>query len=538
MKTPKNEADRGHTSQKGATSLLPDKGSCITSTDYEKIAGIEASLEAIRENIDQAYNHICMDLPEINMEIYRTFQQAFDTLDSLSAHKSIGKIENVVEGIENMLQNLLLRVKQLRSQDMRILDALRLTNAPVEAARDLITKGSSDQAIDPGFRKRLLKFEEKKDELIETMETILALENDFIARITSHLGQDILSLEYTLSSAVVILKDLISRSNFMKEPILKIMSGLQTHDIVNQDITTISLGLNRIQNSSQMIEESPDTSMGLLMFQEKASTLSRDLIAQLVTVIRDHGNDLENEIERIEDMVSQVKEDKDAIGDFLLMNRNGKSTFDILIAEVREMFSDLAASIECLSRIKESQQVSTNQLPVFYNDLEQYATANASSLLGPGMLDLAMKMVSPLKTQARMMRYGTGASELKENHKDFGKQSADACGSLEEIKDLLIGSIKGIDIYSGRCLSAITKFRKDISNLMMSLEGSENILNDLLCFSLSIATIRESLNASGTDHPEILAVEFNEILYRLENPHSNSLASVTVDDGDDGLTFF
>ena len=251
MKIRKSESDKGYTSISGNTSLLFDKGTCITSSGHEKIARIESSLEAIRENIDQAYNHICMDLPEINMEIYRTFQQAFDTLDSLSAHGSIGKIENVVEGIENLLQNLLLRIKHLKSYDTRILDALQLTSRHMEAARNLIAKGSSDQIIDPGFRTRMKKFEEKKDELIRTIETILALEDDFITKIASCLGQDVRSLEYTLSSAVIILKDLITRSNSTKDPILKIMSGLQTHDIVNQDITTISLGLNKILTSDR-----------------------------------------------------------------------------------------------------------------------------------------------------------------------------------------------------------------------------------------------------------------------------------------------
>ncbi len=539
MKIRKSEADKGHTSISGNTSLLFDKGTCITSSDHEKIARMESSLEAIRENIDQAYNHICMDLPEINMEIYRTFQQAFDTLDSLSAHGSIGKIENVVEGIENLLQNLLLRIKHLKSYDTRILDALQLTSRHMEAARNLIAKGSSDQTIDPGFRTRMMKFEEKKDELIRTIKTILALEDDFITKIASCLGQDIRSLEYTLSSAVIILKDLITRSNSTKDPILKIMSGLQTHDIVNQDITTISLGLNKILTSTERINENPDDIMGLLMFQEKASKLSRDLIAQLMKVIRDHGSDLEKEIERIEDMVSQVKEDKEAIGGFLLMNQNGKSTFDIVIAEVTEMFNDLASRIEKLSKVKDFQQASTNRFPASYNDLEQYVTTYASSLLPPGMLDLVMKMISPLKSQAQMMRYGTGSSELKEKYKDFQKQSGIACLSLEEIKDLLIGSIKGIDTYSGRCMSAITKFRQDIGNLMMTLEGSENILEDLRCFSLSTAKIRGDLiNASGGDHSETFTVELNDILYRLENPHSNSLASITVEDNNGGLTLF
>ncbi len=539
MKIRKNKADKGHTSINSDTSLPPDKGLSIAAPEYDKIALIGSSIEAIRENIDNAYNNICMDLPKINMEIYRTFQQAFDTLDSLSARGSVGRIEKVVEGIENLLQNLLTRIKGLKKSDTRILETLKIASLHMDAAKAMIEKGPSDQAVDPGFHTRMLKFEEKKDDLIRTIEIICALEDEFIEKITSHLDHDILSLHYTLSSAVIILKDLITRSNSTKEPILKIMSGLQTHDIVNQDITTISLGLDKIQASADMMKANPDAAMGTLLFQEKASQLSRELISQLITVIRDHGSELEKEIERIEDMVSQVKEDKDAIGDFLLMNKNMKSTFDIVITEVSQMFSDIAAGVDQLITIKEPQQTSTNQLSAFYNDLEKYVTTFSSGFLPSGMLDLVIKMVSPLKTQAPMMRYGTGSSELKEIFKDFQKQSDVACRSIDEIKDLLVGSIKGIDTYSGRCLSAITKFRLDIGNLMKTLEGSENILDDLQRFALSIAQMRQDIiDTDEKGRSELFADGFEDILFRLKNPHSSSLVSMETEDGDDGLTLF
>ncbi|HQI02700.1 MAG TPA: hypothetical protein PLA18_15595, partial [Deltaproteobacteria bacterium] len=81
------------------------------SPDHGVIDQIFLSVETIRERIDQAYNRICMDLPEINLEIHQTFQQASGTLDSLYAHGEIGVIENVVGDMEGSIRNLAFLIK-------------------------------------------------------------------------------------------------------------------------------------------------------------------------------------------------------------------------------------------------------------------------------------------------------------------------------------------------------------------------------------------------------------------------------------------
>ncbi len=384
----------------------------------------------------------------------------------------------------------------------------------------------------------MLKFSAKRDELIKEIAHNIELEEALISDITTRINQDAHSLEYTLSSAVVILKDLISRSNSMKEPILKIMSGLQTHDIVNQDIEIISKGLKIIHSFKDCTIDSTRV-RPCLLFQERATSLSCNLISQLIEVIREHGTSLTQGIEHIEKMVSQVKEDKDAIGDFLLTNQSGESTFDIVISEVSALFRDLAARIHELGTLKESQQPMINQLSAFLNDLEQYAGTCSIGVLPEGTMDGIFKMVAPLKAQARMMKFGSGAQDLSENMADFLKIMDQTRVNLQEIKKLLIGSIKGIDIYSDRCINAITRFKQDIQKLMTTLEGSDGVIEDLGVFVLYISRILDGIeDISESEELGALSEEHQEILYRLENPHSNSLMKSDGLNDEDGLTLF
>ncbi len=514
--------------------LDPAAGS---SPDREIIAVISTSLSTIREKIDKAYNHICMDLPEINIEIYRTFQQAIDTLDSLSARGSANSIETIVEEIENNLQGILLRIRHLKNYDSKILEILKQSEGYIQHVQGILNTPEGE-IPDHGYRGRTQEYMNKRSSLTLSLQDSLSAEDNTMNEISSRISQDVRSLEYSLSSAVIILKDLISRSGTMKGPILKIMSGLQTHDIVNQDIDTIFRSLKIIHS---LMEEKGDESpsLSLLHFQTKASFLSRELILQLFDVIRRHGINLEQEIEDIEDMVSQVKEDKDAIGEFLLLNRSGKSTFDIVINEVSDMFHDLYGKIEALWRLKETQQESINQFCISSNDLEQYVTSNASRGLPQGTLDNILKITSPFKSQERMIKYGSGINDLKDDLGMINSTSRSTRKNLEDIKDLLIGSIKGIDTYSGRCLDAILRFKHDIRNLMTTIDGSDHIIDNLINLDSYLASILDRIPAyEPGSQDDSFTQEMRDILRRLETPHSNSLAEHDEDDLDMGLTLF
>ncbi|MRR14039.1 hypothetical protein EG833_01130, partial [archaeon] len=439
------------------------------------ISVIHSSLSTIKDRIDRAYNHICMDLPEINMEIYRTFQQAINTLDSLGVQGSAGRIETVVEEIENDLQGILLRIRHIKNYDSRILELLKQTDPYAQILQASLDSPEGTN-LDLGYWSKMKKYTEVRKELTFSLQDNLIIEDDTMNEINSLITQDVRSLEYSLSSALIILKDLISRSSTVKGPILKIMSGLQTHDIVNQDMDTIFRSLETM--ASLTAEKGEDgSSQSFIHFQMRASILSRELILRLFEVIRRHGTSLEHEIEDIEDMVSQVKEDKDAIGEFLLLNKSGRSTFDIIISEVADMFHDLTDKIGTLWNLKDSQQELINRFCVFSNDIEQYVTTNVSKGLPQGTLDNILKLTSPLKSQERMIKYGSGFNELKEDITVIEDSSNSTRIKLEDIKELLIGSIKGIDTYSGRCLDAILRFKHDIRNLMTTIDGSDDIID-------------------------------------------------------------
>lgn len=486
----------------------------------DAIIQIDSSLEAIRCRIDEAYNHICLDLPDINMEIYRTFQQASDTLDSLIANGSPGTISHVVEGLEITLQNIMIRLKHLKNHDERFHDTIRLACQDVQA-------DPSEGEISQGFLA-------VRDELLAHVSCIQEKENELIEEISTHISDDIRSLEFTLSSTVDILKDLISRSNAVKNPILKIMSGLQTHDIVNQDISTISLGLRKMYSLRNLSRDSL-AEHAVLFFQGKASSQSRTLMTQLIEVVRNHGCELESEISRIESLIFHVKEDKDAISEFLLMNQGGMSTFDIVIAEVLHMFADITAKLDGLASMKEKQQAQSMELTELFGRLDRNAQGGASRPLTSDMPNLVLRMITPLKSQGMMLKHVSGLHELKENAWILQKDSDLVRHKLEEIKIMLIGSIRGIDAYSGRCLDAIAKFKLDIQELMKTLDGSDQLLEGLDSLAISVG------EAAGHEHGgngAALPDDLSEILYRLENPHSTSLVARENEGEDDGLCFF
>jgi hypothetical protein len=112
--------------------------------------------------------------------------------------------------------------------------------------------------------------------------------------------------------------------------------------------------------------------------------------------------------------------------------------------------------------------------------------------------------------------------------------------SFDDIKIMLIQSIDGIDLYSARCMEAIGRFRRDIEGLISTLDGNEAMLDDMRSLTLSIAAIRSDIGEHiAPHHREILPLELHQIIYRLRNPHSDSLASEYVAGSrDKGLTFF
>jgi len=501
--------------------------------DHTRLFNIGTCINAIQEKIDIAYGNLCRILPQINREIYRTFQKALETLDSLSSKNSSGKIEATLTHIKTLLETVrtdISRTVQGNSGIVEDLEAFMTELACVEFSETGLPEdpsGNGSNALNE--LRKILSF---REDILITISAMNELADAVITDINSHIGKDIDSLEQTLNSMIFILKDLIERSNSTKEPIVRIMSGLQTHDIVNQDINNISCGLAKIR-SLRIRQENSETIEETMFFQKRASFLSHDLITKLILVIRNHGSSLENEIRRIEEIVSQVKEDKDTIADFLLVNVKGQSTFDMVIHEISEMLDSLFDKIKRFSSMRSSCRDMVSDLIASGKKLKEYG---ASDVQLPVQISQAVERgLSAL----RSLESSTDSPETARLIEEFCRSMSLITSNLKGIRTLLIESIEGIDIYSGRCMDSISRFRQDITVLIETLDGSDYILAELETFSSSISSSPElHLDDESIREKIEMAHELLDLLHRLENPHSNSLMKGKTDDFDEGITLF
>jgi hypothetical protein len=502
------------------------EASHIAALDHGRtLLRIHASLKAVQDRIDRAYNHISTDMPEINKRIHLTFQQAMDTLDTLSITGSDGGIDMTAERLRAFLQMLVLQNDRMRDFTARSLEALEIIERHVPTVFSPFQNSSLQaiQAVDSDRADRCFAFTAAIDDLKEITTKSLLLQSEYREKIDRGKNHTLPSLVCSLNSVITILRDLISRSGSVKDPILKIMSGLQTHDIVNQDITTITCGLKKILTLNNVIDEK-DEIMDFLLFQEKTSLLSLDLIVRLASVIRIHGRELENEIGRIENMVCHVKEDKEALSEFLLLSTDSKTTFDFVSCEITGMLEGLASDYESLAAMDSSCQAAFSKMESMFHDLDNVEKNPACEAALRAIHDSISVLSSLMRAQDRMMGDGTDAAVCCNISGEFRKCLEFSRHSFRNIRNLLIESIGGIDMCSIRCLHAIENFRQDIGDLMKTLEGSEIILDDLKNFNQCIAAVRMDISEHLSDHNhEIFSPEFDEIIYRLKNPHSDSL---------------
>ncbi|MCK9263914.1 MAG: hypothetical protein M0R18_08845 [Deltaproteobacteria bacterium] len=539
---PENKHDSEQISSDAATTPLFVKAFHTALLDHEKILRIITSLKDIQARIDQAYTHICTDLPAINREILLTFQQAADTLDSLSSTGSSGTIGIMIHHLNSFLHMLTLQVRRMKTFTVRSLAALEHTRLSVVDDSGLSgeTPLEMQGAVSHGLADHLPAFTGVKNDLKEVLERSLQLQNQCMKKLGHSKNHEVPSLVYSLNNIIGILRDLVSRARLVKDPILKIMSGLQTHDIVNQDIATISCGLQKIL-SLMSTAGTKEQIANFLIFQEKASMLSLKLIVQLISVIRSHGRDLEEEIDRIEEMILQIKEDKDTIGCFLLQNTHGKSTLDIVSNEVLEMLDSLSSRFDSLAAINSLNMIGCSQMSAAWADLEKTARAvhaqdaSPSPTCGP-----PEGLISCMKSREWPVEQDAIVTGLERMPGDFRKARVLIRRSFDDIKSMLIQSIDGIDLYSARCLEAIERFRCDIKGLMSTLDGNEAMLDDMRSLTRSITAIRSDIDEHlASHHLEILPLELHQIIHRLRNPHSDSIASQdAADSRGNSLTFF
>jgi len=147
----KNGSDNG-CSTKGTAS--PDNSvennSDMPQMDHIRLVDIGSRIDTIQEKIDIAYGNLCMVLPQINMEIYRTFEKAIETLDSISSEDSPGKIDSTLTYIRRLLETVRTSIICVLQHNSKINETLESLNNDIESIhhhRDTQHAGDQGMAV-------------------------------------------------------------------------------------------------------------------------------------------------------------------------------------------------------------------------------------------------------------------------------------------------------------------------------------------------------------------------------------------------------
>ena len=210
----------------------------------------QKAIEDIKQSVDLFYQNLGDTLPEINLEIYKTYKKASVTLDSLRTEGSAGKIDLTVSSINQVLLSAVNQVKNIKEQDQRILAALlNFGSATKEIDKNIASFTAQDSLISLKLQDLWEEIKSLHGSLADPMKKIVDMEEGIIHDIHDHIDNDIQALNSTLNSIALILKDLIKRSDDTKRPILDIMTCLQVHDILMQDLDNIANGIKLLRNS-------------------------------------------------------------------------------------------------------------------------------------------------------------------------------------------------------------------------------------------------------------------------------------------------
>ena len=190
-----------------------------TKTNYfvnrEKLAAIKTSIDTIQKKIDLAGNHLCINLPKINMEIYRTFNRAVKTWDLLNPNGSTGKINSTLSYIENILAAVSFTILLEKKQYCAIYAAVESVKERSDAMSHV--KGVQTSEVTTQIP------QEKTCELIHAILKIQEMQESIISDIDSCLHRDMKSLEDTLNTMILILKIIILQSlGLMMVPVVPV----------------------------------------------------------------------------------------------------------------------------------------------------------------------------------------------------------------------------------------------------------------------------------------------------------------------------
>ena len=354
------------------------------------LARFNASLELFCRKLGRV-------LPDISREINNTYHKASLTMDSLISEDPVGLIEITVSALDVSLARIDKHLRDQKAGDALIskdleafrtglpaaggqmeefsrhLDELAALYPPMEGAANAPLTVRRMQALNAqacamiGIIRELADHQSR---LSENMETAAVLHSGIIRTVEMHTALGVKSLKDTLGSIIVILRDLISRSTATKVPILAIMTALQIHDIVRQDIENILKVFERLRALSKDADH-PDRSA----FMHEACTVSGGLLFDISLIVHDHVQTIARHIQGIHEIIAGVKADKIHLAELLLINTQGGSTLDRAMAEIAAMFQDLSERLKSLAALGKRRSETLQALRALIDELNQSSLA-------------------------------------------------------------------------------------------------------------------------------------------------------------------
>lgn len=536
---------------------------------HHDLARFNASLELFCRKL----GHV---LPDISREINNTYHTASLTMDSLISEDPVGPIEIMVSALDVSLARIDKHLRDQKYSDAIIIKALetfhvaRITAQTAledfqrrsdELYAALMNPAGSDhagpisehaQALTARLRSmsgNIRDLSALQERLMESTDAADRLHSRILHSVEMHTDLGVKALKDTLASVIMILKDLIARSNATKGPIQTIMTALQVHDIVRQDIENILTVVGRLRRPAKDADPG-----GYAAFTHRACVVSSSLLYDISAIVREHAQTIAQHIQDIHEIISGVRADKINLAELLLINAQGSSTLDRALAEIAAMFQDLTDRLDQLATLGKRRTETLHEMRDLRDDLDRASIAalKDAEALEASAEERYRDRMRTLRASGMNLRAAITALASVPLHPlpaaVHVRDAAEECialiqedtsamqDSLLEIKDLLVDSIEGINDYATRCMLAVLRFKRRMERLNMFLMRLPDIA--------AILKAAAGLSAQALDEDsEIRDAELDALLTMIYRPHIKALSrSETSDEDsapDDGdLTLF
>jgi len=481
-----------------------------------------ARLDGLIKEFDDFYRILGNVLPEINLEIYKTYKKASATLELLTSQSGPGKIDNLIAAVTSHLQSAIIHVGHIMSQDEYIHRVIVDFSRELE---EMSTKwnASSHANKEIPLPSQYTDLRHLHASVLDPLGQIISTENELARDLQRHVETELKSLEESLTSITLILVDLINRSDATKQPILRIMTSLQMHDIISQDLLT----LRKSMAEAERILEQPSPEANDADFVTTALPLIDDVLNQIAAVFTRETAELRRETANIVQTITNERDDKILLSDFLLDSTIHKSTFDAILDEISDMLSEILNKLELLAA---RRWLLPGQLTSLLNLAEmllliadKYSVQLEAQFPGMQQVRSTLEEMISIKSDLDFYRL----EELKEFVAEMESALTGTIGELRDIRTIMLDSIAGIDSYSTRCMNFLGEF-------LQTLELDHELTDSFI--SLSIEPINSELTLTCGEM-SINCQYQQDLIQRLKRPHLSAVLN-SESGAEDGLTVF